>query len=494
MKAAQVRISEYLISEALWKMDTEGWNIFYAFPTAAKVSQFVKGRVDPALDAAPYLHRHLFTDDVFTKRIKNGMIYFSGAQDPEQIVSCSADVVIRDEYELIPASTIDLLPKRYGDSRHKWLRDVSHPRYKNTGIHKRYQESDQRVWQVPCPHCRQWQSMGWDMVQFSEATGRKCDKGDFDSVKPGDIKVACIKCGKALNRLAMGRWKKLNPSSGIAGWHVTKLMSSRASLPELVQSSRKKSELEIQAFWNMDMGLPYSPKGANLDREILDGCVDLGYHLPRSAKDTFWGVDVGQPNLHVIGGRFIDDDIEPVWIGTVREFNDLVPILKRFGGKMAVVDAQPEKREAKRFAKKNKRRVFLASFAGMDNSLENIKIKPPEAGIYSININRTLLHDEVERAHTEHRAHLPANAPEIPDYYKHMMAPQRKIEENKQGKMRVYWDDNGKPDHYYLAWVYMIAAHMLYKKLGYRKRRKITSRNTVSFQNMGLISTKEDLG
>ena len=34
MKSAQCRVSEYALNEAMWKMTTAGWNVFYAFPLA----------------------------------------------------------------------------------------------------------------------------------------------------------------------------------------------------------------------------------------------------------------------------------------------------------------------------------------------------------------------------------------------------------------------------------------------------------------------------
>ena len=492
MKAAQVRVSEYLISEAFWKMDTEGWNVFYAFPTSTKVSQFVKGRVDTALDASPYLRRHLRTDDVFTKRVKNGIIYFSGAQDPEQLVSCSVDIVIRDEYELIPLSTMDLIPKRYGDSRHKWLRDASHPRYTKDGIHARFLQSDQREWEVPCPHCETWNELTWDLVKFSEETARLCDVGAFDKIGSDDIEVTCRKYGKPVDRLANGRWVPRNPKSGVAGWHVSKLMSSRASLPELVQSSRKRTEVEIAAFWNMDMGLPYSPKGAGVTRETLDRNLRSEYYLPKSADDTVFGVDVGA-KYHVIGGRFVDDEVVPVFIGTADDLSEVRDILKQFGSRMCIVDSMPEIHDAKRFAKSSKR-IALANFNGMDSSVDLLKLRPiTEDGIRTISINRNQICDEVERSFSDDRYHLPADANRIPDFYNHMQANKRIVDEVR-GKTIVKWENGNKPDHYFFANAYMFAAHFLLMKLGYRKKRKISQRTVSSIPGMGLSSTREDLG
>ena len=56
-KAAQMGISERLISEAVWVCDRKNKNVLFVFPTSAQLNDFVQARIEPVFNFSDYLSR-----------------------------------------------------------------------------------------------------------------------------------------------------------------------------------------------------------------------------------------------------------------------------------------------------------------------------------------------------------------------------------------------------------------------------------------------------
>jgi hypothetical protein len=470
-KAAQVRISEYLISEALWRIDTARWSVFYAFPAFAKMSDFVKTRINPAILACPKLHEQLINDEIRVKTFGSASLFLSGAQDESQVTTASADMLIRDEFEFFPPPVLPVTEKRLGDSPHGVIRDASHCRFPGTGISKRYDLSDQRLWHITCDNakCKLEQPLTWEQVKFSERTASLCDKKL--PVPMGSIFIACKRCGEPLDRGKAGRWIPQNPDSGIAGWQVGKLMRPACDLQDMVRQSRLTVEHEIQAFYNYDLGLPYSPKGMRISESMLDALIKKDYDLPGGAKFSFAGIDVGT-KLHVWIERYRNDGYKcPLFIGAVDDVEDVNKLLLRYGAKVAVMDAQPETRMAADWAKAMKGRAAVCYFQGpnvkkpammkFDDAKEDKNVAA------AVTVHRTMICDENAADLENRRLILPSNAKSHPELYKHFKAMRRLKEKDKKGNVMVTWDSSGKADHLFFARIYALVARMLYREQGY---------------------------
>lgn len=493
MKAAQVRISEYLLSETFWRMTAHGWNVFYAFPTTKKCNEFVKGRVKGAVSSSPYLHGLLGTDDVGIMSLGSRFVYFSGAQKQDQVTSASVDMVVRDEYDFFPYDVLPAIEKRYGDSVHQYLRDVSHPRFPEVGIDKRHKESDQRLWHVccPAPKCGHEQPLTWEAVKFSAETADLCRQKNI--VKPGKIKIACQRCGAALDRGAVGRWIPQQPGVGLVGYHISKLMNPRADLAELVHNSLQETEYERQAFYNYDLGQAYSPKGSQVTREMLDKCLRQGYHLPSGAQGgTFMGIDVGSRLHYWVEADNEDGTNPPVAFGAVQTFEQLDRIVAHFRPNVALIDANPETRKAREWVRQAKCAAAVTYFATKSKHAQLLHSFDEANRVATI--NRTFACDCVERDFSEQRTYLPAHANEDPELYAHLMAPKRVIEKDTNtGEMTVRWI-NTSADHLYFAKLYAAGARELYYKLGFGRHQMVD----LTEENSGIVegterTTLEDL-
>jgi len=480
MKSAQCRVSEYALNEALWKMTTEGWNVFYAFPTFSKCAQFVQGRFDKAIQCSDWLTAQLrgtyykTLDNTYIKTLGAGTIYFSGAQNIKQITSADADIIYRDEKNLIPPDVAPAILDRYGNSQHKWLRDISTPEFENVGIHADWLLSDQRKWEVPCPHCGTWQQLTWDRVDM----------------KAHVVRCRNRRCGKALDRLAEGRWVPTKPGAPAAGWHISKLFTPTASIEELVAAYLAATdEFKMQAFYNGSLGEPYSPKGASIGHEILAALVDPEYRMPPTLEDgyTFLGADPGAV-IHTRVNKYEKGRVYPVFIGTVpmdERLSHLEPLMQRFRVNQAVIDGQAETSAVKAFCKRHPKRAWANWWK---DSMKTALIEPRDKDLV-LNSNRTLAFDTWYSTRLEQQQMvLPVDAPVIPGYFDHLKKGRRVKGLNKRGQTVVRWI-SPKPDHFLLAEVYAELALRMWLDKGYGRRVKQTIR-----KRAGIVASRTSAG
>lgn len=95
-------------------------------------------------------------------------------------------------------------------------------------IEKAYDESDKRVFQVPCPHCKELQELKWQQIVWHEN-------------KPETACLSCKHCGSVIEEskkqwmLQNGKWKATEPNGKKVGFHISELYSPFRTWVELVE-------------------------------------------------------------------------------------------------------------------------------------------------------------------------------------------------------------------------------------------------------------------
>lgn len=471
-KASQMGASEYAVSYALHAADQRRATVLYLFPTEGHVSDFSMARIGPAIEASEYLASKVVdarggdgkrgADRVTLKRVGDRFIYLRGAQvSPEgmapQLKSVDADVLVLDEVDEMDARAPSIAVKRLGHSLLAEERWISTPTYPGRGVHAKWLESDQREWCVRCGRCGEWQPLHIDqvVVEWDQLGRPRAWNGQGE----GRAWAACQKCGAELDRLGPGRWVAGYPGRDVVGYHLTKLFSPLVDLVHLVQALDTTDETKRREAFNQDLGEPYTPRGGQLTDEVLDDCRRDYGHGSLPGLRPVAGIDVGRV-LHVVIRAPVSErptESRQVFAGETT-WDELGRLLKQHRVRMTVIDALPETTKAREFqAGMPKGSVWLAYYV---NQAAGTKRQEPAAwdekeGV--VNLDRTRTLDAMYGRFYERMATLPANAREIRDYYAHLKASVRVIEEKPGGVQVASYVESG-PDHLAHAENYCLVA------------------------------------
>lgn len=471
-KAAQVCISEWLISAAFHACDERELDVFYVMPTDGDVSDFSQARFGPALEASPYLASIVVAggsdaagkrgaDKVTLKRIGDSFLYFRGGQvnregKARQLKSVPADVLMLDELDEMDKRTPEIARKRLGHSDVAEVRAVSTPTFPGRGIDAVWRESDQREWFFKCHRCGEWQVITIEQIVTAfDSLGRPTA---WHGQKEGRAFAACRKCGQELDRRGQGAWAAAFPGRETAGFHPTKLSVPWVNLLEIVQNLHTVDETKRRETVNQDLGETYTPRGGQLTEDILDECRRDYGHGPAVNERPVMGVDVGKVLHGVIrGGRGPETGAwAQRWAGEIESWEELGRVMLRFDVRAAVIDALPETTKAREF-QAGRPGVYLAYYTNQKTGSKRLEPMQWDEKEGVVNLDRTRTLDQTFARFYEGLNTLPANAREIKDYYDHLKAPVRILEEDSRGQQRAVYVEDG-PDHYAHAENYCGAA------------------------------------
>lgn len=344
---------------------------------------------------------------------------------------------------------------RLGSSRDGWVRIASTPRYPGAGIHALFEQSDQRYYWLPCPHCHLAQRLTWEA-----------------NVDQEHALLVCSRCRQPLDLWAPGEWRAAAPGNAeTRGYHVSRLYSPMANLPAMVRQSRQALSLhDQQAFQNEVLGEVHVPATGALSPDVLDRCRRT-YRLDEYAGEVCdMGVDVSGAVLWVVVcGRPNSAGERRLWgAGTVRDFADLAPLLQRFHVRRCVIDSRPESRAARAFAAEHRGIVWLADYDRRQPGWEAVK-RTARNDVDCVHLNRTDALDEVAAGFRDQRLLLPANARDLGGpgraglgaFYAHQIAPVPVYEESPDGEFERRYKKTARPEDFAHAEVYCLYASKL---------------------------------
>ena len=473
-KAAQVGASEWAVNLALWAADSRAGGrgvALYIFPAISQLGDFVRARIDTAIEESTYLLARVqptrgllpagkATDNVGLKRVGRGFVYFRGSNARAGLLTVDADVVLYDEVDRLNEGTLALGAERLGSSLLGWQRYLSTPVYPEMGIDASWLKSDRRRWHVRCRACSAEQAPSFP-ENLTEAG-----------------QLVCAAChGPLPPAWSEGRWLAENPGAEVHGYHVSKFLSPRADLVKLARTGYRilaRDETDpskVQEFYNQGLGLPHAPEGGQLSRAEIEACVGdyaLEHWYPQGAT---MGVDVGA-RLHVrINGQAPNGKAKAAEIRTVPNFEDLDPLIRQYDITTCVVDAAPEGHKAREFAARWPGRVWLCTYPNTANWPHQ------EPAVWNddeqtVSAHRTLTLDATFARVRERRVEYPRGALAIPGFAEQLMASIRVIEPDSRGNPTARYVEGSKADHYAHAENYAYIAELRRASLqGSRTRR-----------------------
>ena len=447
VKASQVGITEFALVDMFW-LAGQGVAGLYVLPTDLWRSTFVPNRVDRVLDHVkayqPFGKRGFTkTDAVTQKTIRKSNWKFVGSHTKGNFFEFPAGCITIDEYNLCDQENLLYAEDRLGaDPTGGRTRKFGNPTVDDVGISVEFEESDQKHWFVRCGHCGEDQVLGW-WTHFVD------ESGHVPKLRDPDGNPVCQKCEKPFDRLGKGQWVAKHPGREVSGYQVSKLFAdSRADVPVIRKLLKTylgalKNFSELQRFYNNDLGLPYSAEGVNVTAAMLANCAGDKV-MPAVAEGTVAGCDVGSV-LHLHISKRVNGKREKVFIGTVRDFDELEFVCKVFGVTSGVIDGMPEQHKVRDFCNRNPQ--WLACYYGVASPKE----QRPDYVKHTISRNRTESLDASYQDIALGNVVVPVNWRQIDngDFLKQMVAPKRVFDPKmNKGAGAYVWDEGTRADHH----------------------------------------------
>jgi len=400
-------------------------------------------------------------------KLGKGTVIFVSAFTPASFIEFPADTLIVDELDRTVIENVNKGLSRLSASKHKMIKKISNPTIEAYGIDEEYSKSNQFKWHIKCDCGHEFQPDFFAHVVRDVGNGRYAirDK-EYDKASDKDIRLICDKCGRAVDRYSEGRWIASYLDRTNTGYQISKLYASTDKITELVGrfGDGLKNDSKLQDFYNFDLGLAFTAKGAKISELMLDACIQP-YTMPEGLTEgaSVAGIDVNYPFFNVVILQIIDDKLRAVYINTIRDYKGLKQLLKSYNVRCGVIDAGPERRISA---------AICARVPGMFRCDYITGVAKPtvDADRKRVTRNRTVALDNVKEAILMKLIELPSNARSIEGFYAQMCASTRVFDEKaRKGEGDYNWVEGSKADHYHHCIGYALIARKLLVIVGARK-------------------------
>ena len=219
-------------------------------------------------------------------------------------------IVVADEVDRFPVSAgsegdpLALASKRQGTFWNRKTLVGSTPTLKETSaIWREWQASDMRHYQVPCHACGHPQALVWSNVRWDKTPDGKhlpatahyvCEN---PAARSGPMPIATTPLPRASGL------PPIRTSIGVAGFHITGLLSPWVTLADIVQEflMSKNDAALLQVWTNTVLGEPFEPAQETVEgSSLLRRGENYGpQSIPDAVKLLTAGVDVQGDRIEV---------------------------------------------------------------------------------------------------------------------------------------------------------------------------------------------------
>lgn len=310
MAGAQLGKTEAILNIIGFHMDHDPCPILVLQPTLEMAQAFSKDRLASGLIRATPAIRGKVKDPrardsnntTLHKVFAGGAITIVGANSPAGLASRPIRLVLCDEVDRYPISAgsegdpIQLARKRSATFWNRKIIMVSTPTKKgDSRIESAFEQSDQRRFHVPCPHCKHKQVLKWSQVNWIDRD-------------PETAAYACENCGalwtdadrwKAIKK---GEWIGSKEFNGVAGFSINGLYSPWTPLADGVRDflNVKKDPQQLRVWTNTYLGETWEDDGEKIDDlSLADRREDFGGKVPEDVVFLTAGVDVQDDRFEV---------------------------------------------------------------------------------------------------------------------------------------------------------------------------------------------------
>lgn len=309
LKSARIGYSTLLVSAVGSFVVNEPSPILFVQPTEADCRDFVVSDLEPVFAASPALAGTIEadTDDtgrstMLSRRFPGGYLKIVAAKAPRNLRRHTARVAIVDELDGMDVTAegpvLQLVRRRTDSFADRKIICGSTPVFEATSpTIASYMESDQRIYEVPCPHCGDFHEVKWADIRWPEGA-------------PDAAYWACPSCGGVMEEtgkndmVAQGRWRATRPEvTNHAGFKLNSLISpvpnARWGILAREFVSCKGDATRLQVFANTILGEGWKEDGNDLDRDLLNPEAFGLKSIPECVIAITAGVDVQDDRLEI---------------------------------------------------------------------------------------------------------------------------------------------------------------------------------------------------
>lgn len=325
MKSARVGYTKILDHAIGYYLEYDPSPILAVQPRVEDAEDYSKTEIMPMLRDTPRLAAITpegkakdTNQTILRKQFKNGAsLVLVGANSPGGFRRITSRIVAFDEVDGYPSggagSEGDQIALGIKRSETFWNRKIilgSTPTVKGVSrIEKSYEESDQRKYYVPCPHCGEYQVLEWGGKDLPY--GIKWHKDENGEGIPDTTYYACRHNGCVIEHsdlpgmIAKGEWRATAPFKGHAGFHIWagySLFPNAAWKNLVTEWLRVKDDpLQRQTFINTTLGLPYEDVGdiALSEQRLLSRCEVWGSEVPNGVAVLTAGIDTQDDRFEI---------------------------------------------------------------------------------------------------------------------------------------------------------------------------------------------------
>lgn len=282
MTCTQIGKTEVGLNWIGYVMDHNPGPMLVVVPTLEVRKRWHAQRLAPMMKACENLRAIFGTDrkrdaanSEEMKDFPGGMVVLGGANSPASLASMPIRDVLMDEVDRFPwevgqeGDPIGLIDERTKTFPRRKVLLVSTPTIKDASrIEDEYEHSDQRRYQVPCPHCDELLVLQWGNLQWDKALTRAV--------------YVCEHCGSEIKEhhkttmLARGRWIAKHPERTTRGYHINGLYAPLGLgfrwlelAQKFVETKRLNDKGKLKRFINTTLGETWEDRTARVETKDL---------------------------------------------------------------------------------------------------------------------------------------------------------------------------------------------------------------------------------
>lgn len=320
MTSSQVGKTEILNNVVGNFIDVDPAPMLIVQPTLEMAHAWSKDRLDPMLRDTPALNKIIDVkkrdgeNTILHKRFPGGQLTIAGSNSPSSLASRPVRVVLLDEVDRYDRSAgkegdpAKLAIKRTTAFYNKKIGYFSTPTVLGSSrIHEAYQETDQRVYKVPCPHCGEFQQLTWSQIAW--------EADDIANAYYVCVENGCIiEHHDKIRMLRRGIWEAQKPFNGKAGFFINELYSpwvDWATMAANFLEARKLPE-QLKVFVNTSLAELWDEEraGEGLEAdEVANRAEKYNAQVPSGVYLLTASVDVQDDRLEIeVKGWGMDEE------------------------------------------------------------------------------------------------------------------------------------------------------------------------------------------